>query len=175
MRDYLELGKIVSTHGLRGEFKVDLWCDGLDFAAQFKTLYLGAQHDILTIASWRGTDVQAIVKAEGFDHIDTAKTLVGKTLWFARKDAVLPDGSFFEDDLIGLSAVDAATGKTYGKISHVYRTGANDVYAVQDKTGAEKLFPAIPQIVKSVDLDAGMMTIAPIPGIFDDEDSGHEN
>jgi 16S rRNA processing protein RimM len=175
MRDYLELGKIVSTHGLRGEFKVDLWCDGLDFAARFKTLYLGAQHDALTITSCRGTDVQAIVKTEGFDHIDTAKTLVGKTLWFARKDAVLPDGSFFEDDLIGLSVIDAATGETYGKLSNIYRTGANDVYAVQDKAGAEKLFPAIPQIVKSIDLAAGKMIITPIPGIFDDEDSGNEN
>lgn len=171
MRDYLEIGKIVSTHGLRGEFKVDLWCDGLEFAAQFKTAYLGAQHEALAITSWRGTGVLAIVKAEGFDHIDTAKTLVGKTLWFARKDAVVPDGSFFQEDLIGLTVVDAATGETYGKLSNVYRTGANDVYAVQDKTGAEKLFPAIAQIVKTVDLEAGKMTITPIPGIFDDAES----
>lgn len=168
MRDYLEIGKITSAHGLRGEFKVELWCDGLSFAAQFKTLYLGMQRDALTVESCRGTDVQAIVKAEGFDHIDTAKTLVGKTLWFARKDAVLPDGSFFQDDLIGLSVVDADTGETYGMLSSVYRTGANDVYAVQGKTGAEKLFPAIAQIVKFIDLEAGKMTISPIPGIFDD-------
>ncbi len=174
MRDYLEIGKIVSTHGLRGEFKVDLWCDGLSFAAQFKTVYLGAQHDALAITSWRGTGVLAIVKAEGFDHIDTAKTLVGKTLWFARKDAVLPDGSFYQDDLIGLVIVDADTGVTYGKLSNIYRTGANDVYAVKDKSGAEKLFPAIPQIVKSIDLDTGKMAISPIPGIFDDDDSGNE-
>lgn len=170
MRDYLEIGKIVSTHGLRGEFKVELWCDGLSFAAQFKTLYLGMQRDALIIESCRGTDVQAILKAKGFDHIDTAKTLVGKTLWFARKDAILADDRFFEDDLIGLAVVDAATGESYGKLSNVYRTGANDVYAVRDKTGAEKLFPAIAQIVKSVDLEAGRMSITPIPGIFDDED-----
>ncbi|HOP12260.1 MAG TPA: ribosome maturation factor RimM [Oscillospiraceae bacterium] len=169
MHDYLEIGKIVSSHGLRGEFKVDLWCDGLDFAAQFKTLYLGAQRDPLTIISWRGTNVQAIVKAEGYDHIDTAKTLVGKTLWFARKDAVLPDGSFFEDDLIGLSVVDSITGIEYGKLTNIYRTGANDVYAVQDKNSAEKLLPAIPQVVNNIDLKAGKITITPIPGIFDDE------
>ncbi|HNX15196.1 MAG TPA: ribosome maturation factor RimM [Oscillospiraceae bacterium] len=169
MRDYLELGKIVSTHGLRGEFKVDLWCDGLAFAAQFKTLYLGAQHDILKITSCRGTDVQAIVMAEGYSHVDTAKTLVGKTLWFARKDAVLADGSFFEDDLIGLTVIDVASGETYGKIAQIYRTGANDVYAVQDKSGVEKLFPAIPQIVKNIDIQTETMTISPIPGIFDGE------
>ena len=64
--------------------------------------------------------------------------------------------------------VDADTGETYGMLSSVYRTGANDVYAVQGKTGAEKLFPAIAQIVKSIDLEAGKMTISPIPGIFDD-------
>jgi len=169
MRDYLEIGKIVSTHGLRGEFKVDLWCDGLDFAAQFKTLYLGAQHDVLEITSCRGTDVQAIVKAAGYDNIDTAKTLVGKTLWFARKDAVLPDGSFFEDDLIGLAVIDSVTGRQYGKLSGIYRTGANDVYAVQEQNGSEKLFPAISQVVNSIDLEAEKMTITPIPGIFDDE------
>lgn len=170
MRDYLELGKIVSTHGLRGEFKVDLWCDGLAFAVQFKTLYLGAQHDALAITSWRGTGVLAIVKAEGFDHIDTAKTLVGKTLWFARKDAVLPDGSFFQDDLIGISVVDVTTGETYGKITQIYRTGANDVYGVRGKSDDEKLFPAIPEIVKNIDLQTGIMTISPMPGIFDDDE-----
>ena len=170
MRGYLELGKIVSTHGLRGEFKVELWCDGLDFAAQFPTLYLGAQHDILTITSCRGMNAQAIFKAEGFDHVDTAKTLVGKTLWFARKDAVLPEGSFFEDDLIGLSVVEFTSGETYGKITQVCRTGANDVYAMKDKNGLEKLFPAIPQVVKNIDIQAGTMAISPIPGIFDDGD-----
>ena len=96
MRDYLEIGKITSAHGLRGEFKVELWCDGLSFAAQFKTLYLGMQRDALTVESCRGTDVQAIVKAEGFDHIDTAKTLVGKTLWFAEKTPSYPTAVFFK-------------------------------------------------------------------------------
>ena len=31
MQQYLEAGKVVTTHGVRGEMKLELWCDGVDF------------------------------------------------------------------------------------------------------------------------------------------------
>ena len=168
MNDYLEFGRIASTHGLRGEFKVELWCDGFDFAAQFKTLYFGAENNAINVESCRGNGALAIIKIEGCDNIESAKAMVGKILRFARKDAVLAEGSFFQDDLIGLEVVDASTGETYGKITTIYQTGANDVYAIKDKKGIEKLFPAIPQVVKHINLEDGKMIITPIPGMFDD-------
>jgi len=169
MNDYLEFGRIASTHGLRGEFKVELWCDGLEFAAQFKTLYFGAERSTLNIESCRGNGGLAIIKIGGCDNIESAKAMVGRILWFARKDAVLADGSYFQNDLIGLVVIDAFNGETYGQITQIYQTGANDVYAIKDKNGVEKLFPAIPQVVKTIDLKSGKITITPIPGLFDDE------
>jgi len=169
MSDYLEFGRIASTHGLRGEFKVELWCDGLDFAMQFKTLYWGVERNALNIESCRGNGGLAIIKIEGCDNIESAKSMVGKILWFARKDVVLEEGSYFQNDLIGLEVVDASTDEIYGKIAQIYQTGANDVYAIKNKSGVEKLFPAIHQVVKTIDLKSGKMTITPIPGLFDDE------
>lgn len=66
--------------------------------------------------------------------------------------------------------VDAADGRAYGTLAEVLRTGANDVYAVRDAAGKDTLIPAIAQVVGSVDLDAGVMRITPLKGLFDDAD-----
>ena len=51
MEQYLEIGKVVSTHGLRGELRVDPWCDSPQFLCQFKTLYLKKGETKLSVSS----------------------------------------------------------------------------------------------------------------------------
>ena len=169
MREYLEIGKIVSTHGLHGEFNVDLWCDSVKFAAQFSTMYLGAKFAPVKVLACRQNGFQAIIKSDCSDSLEDAKALVGNLLYFRRSDATLAEGCYFEDDLIGLTVTDSATGYEYGRITEVFRTGANDVYAFTDKNGRQQLFPAIRQVVDSVDISGGVIKITPPKGLFDDE------
>ena len=63
--------------------------------------------------------------------------------------------------------LDADTGKSYGKLSDVMQTGANDVYEIKDETGKAVLIPAIPDVVQETDLDGGVMRIRPLEGLFD--------
>ena len=39
-KQYLDSGKIVGTHGIKGEVRIDPWCDSPEFLCMFKKLYL---------------------------------------------------------------------------------------------------------------------------------------
>ena len=169
---YLEVGKIVSTHGVRGEVRVDPWCDSPDFLRQFKTLYYDKTGTKpVRVLACRPHGNVAILKLAGVDTVDAAAALRNKVLYMARADATIPENSYFIQDLIGCRVVDADdAGKVYGTLSDVSRTGANDVWHVTDENGKEYLLPAIPPVVIDTDIDSGTVLIRPLRGIFDDAD-----
>lgn len=169
MEQYLEIGKVVSTHGLRGELRVDPWCDSPQFLCQFKTLYLKKGETKLSVSS-RPHKTIAIVKAKGIDTIEEAEKLRGRVLYINRSDARLAPGEYFIQDLMGLDVIDIDTSKSYGKITDVLKTGANDVYQVTDEKKKEYLIPVIDDVVKKIDINGGKVLIKPLKGIFDDED-----
>lgn len=169
MEQYLEIGKIVSTHGLRGELRVDPWCDSPQFLCQFKTLYLKKGETKLSVSS-RPHKTIAIVKAKGIDTIEEAEKLRGRILYINRSDARLAPGEYFIQDLMGLDVIDIDTSKSYGKITDVLKTGANDVYQVTDEKKKDYLIPVIDDVVKEIDINGGKVLIKPLKGIFDDED-----
>lgn len=169
MEQYLEIGKVVSTHGLRGELRVDPWCDSPQFLCQFKTLYLKKGETKLSVSS-RPHKTIAIVKAKGIDTIEEAEKLRGRILYINRSDARLAPGEYFIQDLMGLDVIDIDTSKSYGKITDVLKTGANDVYQVTDEKKKDYLIPVIDDVVKEIDINGGKVLIKPLKGIFDDED-----
>lgn len=169
MEQYLEIGRVVSTHGLRGELRVDPWCDSPQFLCQFKTLYLKKGETKLSVSS-RPHKTIAIVKAKGIDTIEEAEKLRGRVLYINRSDARLAPGEYFIQDLMGLDVIDIDTSKSYGKITDVLKTGANDVYQVTDENKKDYLIPVIDDVVKEIDINGGKVLIKPLKGIFDDED-----
>lgn len=169
MEQYLEIGRVVSTHGLRGELRVDPWCDSPQFLCQFKTLYLKKGETKLSVSS-RPHKTIAIVKAKGIDTIEEAEKLRGRVLYINRSDARLAPGEYFIQDLMGLDVIDIDTSKSYGKITDVLKTGANDVYQVTDEKKKDYLIPVIDDVVKEIDINGGKVLIKPLKGIFDDED-----
>ena len=170
-KEFLEIGKIVGTHGVRGELRVEPWCDAPSFLTKRKTLYWDAAGTRpVRVRSARAHKTLVLLSLEGVDTVETADTLRGKILYVARGDIHLPEGRFFIQDLIGLSVFDADSGRRYGTLSDVFATGANDVYEIRDDAGKTYLFPAVADMLVRTDLDAGRMEIRPIRGIFDDED-----
>jgi 16S rRNA processing protein RimM len=170
LKRYLEAGKIVSTQGICGEVRVFPWCDSVDFLTQFKKLYFknGSEHK--NVENIRAHKSLAVVKFSGVDDVKAAAELVGSVVFIDREDVSLPEGSFFEQDIIGLAVIDADTGELYGSLSEVLRTGANDVYAVARPGGGQALIPGVAPFIKKIDPQAGRILIKPIKGMFDDED-----
>lgn len=169
-KKFLEIGKIVTTHGVMGEVKVYPWCDTPDFLAEFSRLYLHKGKDPVLVQRARVQKNMVLMKLEGTDTMEAAQALRGQILYADRADMPLEEGEYFIQDLIGLSVKDADTGEEYGVLSDVSQTGANDVYHIQKPGEAEKLIPAIKEVVIQTDIDGGVMKIRPLKGLFGDAD-----
>lgn len=167
-QNILEIGKIVSSHGLRGEVKIQPWCDDVSVLMGVKHLYLGNKTDERKVLSAKSFKGMAIIKLEGVADIDEANKLRGKIVYADRDEIIKDEDAFFIVDLIGMTVKDADSEKIYGALTDVSETGANDVYHIE-KDGKTFLIPAIPQVIKNIRLDDNIMEITPLEGLFDED------
>ena len=152
---------MVNTHGIHGELRVEPWCDSPEFLQQFKTLYRG--EDALAVERSRPHKHFLLVKLAGIDTVEAAQRLKGTVLHIDRAEAVLPEGRFFVQDLIGLRVADEQ-GNPVGELTDVISLPAHDVYVVQGADG-EHMIPVRPEFVLSVDAEAGCVTVRLIEGM----------
>lgn len=169
LKQYLEIGKIVGTHGVRGELRAECWCDSPRVLAELKRLYFDEGKEKLEVRS-RPHKNMALIKINGIDTVEQGDLLRGKILYASRKDLKLPKGANFIQDIIGLEAEDVDSGEFYGRITDVIKTGANDVYEVTDDGGKTYYVPVIKEVVIETSPKKGKVFLRPMKGIFDDED-----
>lgn len=168
--EFIEIGKIVGTHGIRGELRVNPWCDSPEFFKNFNTLYFDKTgKEPVKIVGVRPHGNIVLLKLDGVETVEQASSLRGKVLFIKRCDIELEEGRYFVQELIGCQVKDAKTDKIYGTISEVSKTGANDVWHIKNQE-REYLIPVIPDVVVSIDVKAGIIEINPLRGLFDDED-----
>jgi 16S rRNA processing protein RimM len=172
IKSFLEIGEIVGTHGVRGEIRVNPWCDSPDFMTKFKTLYFDSNGGCaVQIKSARPHGNIVLLTIQDIDTVEKAQKLRGKVLYMKRSDARLPKGKYFIAELIGCKVFDADDESIcYGTLSDVSPTGANDVWHIADESGKEYLIPAIPDVCVETDVENNRIVIRPLKGIFDDED-----
>lgn len=170
VKRYLQVGKIVSTHGVRGELRVQPWCDSPDYLCRFSTLYFDAAgREGRKVLSCRPHGNITLIVLDGVDSLEAANALRGKILYMDREESGIGENEWFIQDLIGCRVFDEESGKLYGTLSEVSQTGANDVWHIR-QDGREYLLPAIPDVVRRVTPDQEKITITPLKGIFGDED-----
>lgn len=173
MKQFLEVCKAVTTHGIAGELKVELWCDDAAFLAGFPCLYRGANgENPIQVAKVRPHKNMALVTFEGIDDMNAARDLVGTVFYIARADAKLPQGHYFQADLLGCQVVDADSGKVYGLIEAVNRPTIQDIYTIKQPDGSVALFPAVKPFVVKIDIENAKVLIRPIAGMFDTAQDG---
>ena len=168
-KQFLETGKIVTTHGVRGEVKVEPWCDSPQEFLQLRRLYLEKGAKEVTPESIRVQKNMVLLKLKGVDDMDAAVALRGKILYLNREDVSLEEGDYFVQDLLDMRVIDADDGREYGILTEVSQTGANDVYHIRFADGKIRLIPAIRDVVIETDIESGVMRIRPLAGLFDDE------
>ena len=159
--DHLEVGKILNTHGVRGELKVQPWLDAPQLFQQLKTLIVNGQ--TYTIRSVRLQEPNVLVTLEGIGSIDDALSLKGRVATASRADIPLEEGRHFVADLIGLEAKNVETGELFGTITDITEYPAHDVYVVEgEKT---YLIPDVPAFVKEINEEAGYIAFALLEGM----------
>lgn len=164
-KEYLEAGKIVTTHGIKGEVKIMPYTDTPELLCEFERLFIGKDKTELYIERSRVLKNMVIAKIEGIDTVEAAEKYRNKLLYMHRDDLELDENTFFIQDLIGMEVKDADSGFSYGKITDVLQNGANDVYVINGDR--EYLVPAIPDVVISTDIENDLMIIRPLEGLFD--------
>jgi len=186
IQPYLEAGKIVSTHGIKGEVKVLPWADSPDFLTRFKTFYLvgGGVLDApnvsisdtrgpsgtpaptaLAVESSRVQKTVVLIKFKGIDTVEQAQQLRDKVLYIARDDPHIPAGTVFHADLMGLPV--RADGVEIGTIREILSMPASDVWVVKGEH--EYMIPQVKTFVPSLDFSKGYIEVNLIEGMRTDE------
>ncbi len=166
--NFLETGKIVNIHGLKGEVKVMPWSDSPDFICEFDRLFVGKKKQEYEIEYARVHKGMVLIKLKGIDSPEAANGLRNSIVYIDRTEVELEEGVYFIKDIIGLTVKDASDGRVYGKVTDVLQTGANDVYEIKDGEKT-RLVPAVEDVIVSTDIEGGVMTIRPLEGLFDED------
>lgn len=167
MTNLLEIGKIVNTHALRGDVKVQYWCDDPEIFDELEYIY--ANGEKLEITNSRLHKNFVILHLKGIDDINVAENYKNKILTVEREMlGELPEGTYYICDLLGLE-VKKTDGTLLGKINDIIKTGSNDVYVVENGNSKPLLLPVIDDVVKEVNITDGYVTVELMKGLIDDE------
>lgn len=173
--DYYRIGTLVNTHGIRGDVKVMVITDFPEERfKKGKQIILFEKPEAttggvtMTISKAREQKGLYFLTLEGITNINDVEKYKGWTIKVpAEALHALPEGEYYYHQIIGLKVVTTA-GETLGKIKEILAPGANDVWVVQREHGAsDVLLPKIPQVIKTVDLEAGVVTVELMEGLID--------
>ena len=164
---FITAGQIVNTHGIRGEVKLLPQSLEADQLTGCKTFYINEKPYACTAA--RVHKGCLLAKLKGVDDMDAALALKGKTVTVRREEVPLPEGEYFDEELVGLTARDAATGEEIGKVAEVLTYPAHKIYAVRGGKD-EYLVPAVPAFIAGIDVLGGTIDVHMMEGL-----GTHEN
>ena len=160
MKEFLDCGQVVNTHGVHGEVRIVPWADSPDFLCQFSTLYVDG--GALPVTASRVHKGSVIARLQGVDTVEAAMALKGKTVQLRRADAKLPEGAFFLADIIGLDVVDE-NGHKLGTLKAVLSPSVQQVYVVEGQR--EIMIPAVPEFILETNIEAGYIKVRLIEGM----------
>ena len=158
--EFIEAGKLVNSHGVAGEAKLEVWLDSPEFMKRFKRLYIdGREYKLLSSRVHKGF---LLATLEGVTDVNAVMALKGRTVYVRRADAPLRKGAFFLQDILGAQVLDES-GAEIGRLEEIFETPASYIYVVRGER--EHLIPAVPEFVLSTDPDAGIITVRLIEGM----------
>ncbi len=173
---YIECGKIINTHGCRGDVKAEPWTDTPHDLIDLGRVFIGDGENKKEMKILRGSVMQGrflLLSLEGVDTMDAADALRNTVLYAAREDFHLAEGQYFLSDALGLPVYDTRKGREgqlLGTVTDISPNAASDIYTVKTPDGEEVLVPAIPVFVTEV-IPGECVRMAPIDGMFENSDS----
>ena len=173
---FIECGKIINTHGCRGDVKAEPWTDTPRDLIDLGRVFIGDGEIKKEMRILRGSVMQGrflMLTLEGINDMDAADALRNTVLFAAREDFHLAEGQYFLSDALGLPVYDAREGREgtlLGTVTDISPNAASDIYTVTTPDGEEVLVPAIPVFVTQV-IPGECVRMTPIDGMFENSDS----
>ena len=167
--EFVVLGRVSGTHGIRGELKVHSFSDDAETLQRATTVVLrlpGTAGETFAVTKVRSGGKKVLLTLQGFDSINQVEHLVGREVCVTREQLPpLDDGEYYWHDLLGMAVVTTA-GESLGVVKDIFATGSNDVYVVRQGR-REYMIPALDDVVVQIDLAQRVMTISPFDGLLD--------
>jgi 16S rRNA processing protein RimM len=162
---YLSVGFLRRPHGVQGEIVMDLHTDFPERMKNGRKLFVGEEHQPMTLTSVRPHQLGLLVKFENIETPEDAGKFRNQWVYIKAKDAPpLPEGKIYQYELIGFKVVDE-NDNPLGELVEILETGANDVYVVKDDSGKEILLPNIPSVILDLDAGARLMRVHLLEGL----------
>lgn len=162
--EFIEIGQIVNTHGIKGEVKLNPWTDDINDLLDLDVFY-EKDGKPLEVQNSRIHKNVLIIKFRDISTMNDAEKMKGKTLYTEKTP--LPEGRYYIKDLIGLDVIE--NGEKLGVLTDVFNTGANDIYEVKTPDGKRIYLPVIDGVIGDVNLDEKTMEVTIPDGLLDDE------
>lgn len=155
---FVLVGVLQKTHGVKGEIEMRILTDFPKRMRPGRKLYLGEEKSLIILKASRPKMNVLLLSLEGYETPEEVKRLTNKDVFVAvRELPELPKGEYYHHQLLGLQVL--TDGKPFGELLEILETGANDVYVIKDLSGNERLLPVIPSVVKSIDLEKGIIEV----------------
>ncbi|MFA9399174.1 MAG: ribosome maturation factor RimM [Clostridiaceae bacterium] len=164
MKEFLSIGQIINSHGIKGELKVYPLTDDIKRFRKLKIVYInGIERNVV----WVKLQAKLVImKIEGIDTIEDVDNYKDKYIDIDRTNAAkLKKGNYFIADIIGCKVFDS-NDFYFGEIYDVIKTGSNDVYWV--KGIKEVLVPALKDVVMEINIDEKKIIIKPLGDWYED-------
>jgi 16S rRNA processing protein RimM len=165
---WIEIGQIVKPHGLAGRVKVLSYLESDRLLPSLRDAWIGPNRDSAKRYSIENVRREGrthfSLKIEGIEDRNAADALRGLTVSVPyERLETLPEDEYYWEDLIGLAVV-TEDGKPLGRIEGIFPTGSNDVYVCKSG-GKEILLPAIDEVIRSVNIEAGTVVVRLLKGL----------
>lgn len=168
MQEFLEIGQIVNTFGIKGMVKVKPFTDDITRFDRLDKVYVESnkikkQYEIEEVKYHKDL---VLIKFKGIDKVEDAEFLRNCYLKVDRKDEPeLEEGTYYIVDLLGLD-VYSDEGNLLGKLDDIYNYGSSDIYVVKDELGKQLLLPAISDVIKEINLEQKKIVVHILPGLI---------
>jgi len=169
LEKYLRVGKIINTHGIKGELKILPLTDDPKRFDYLKKVFIdkGEIFESLSVSYVKYFKNLVLVKFEEINDLNAAEKYKEQYILVDRENAVkLPEGRFFISDIVGCEVVED-NGNKLGVVTDVLSTGSNDVYVVKNDKGGEILVPALKSVVKDILIEEKRITVSLPKGLID--------
>lgn len=159
----IRIGKIVKTHGLKGEFKIYPYTTEASSFSNYKNIYVDGVNSY-SFEYVRQNNNVLIAKFKGLNSIDDLPSLINKDIFIDYSEKRrMEEGEYLVSELIGLKVYDGEN--LLGEIKDVLLYGANDVFSVIDMDNNERLIPNVKQFVKNIDIENKKVIVNLIKGM----------
>ena len=168
MTNYLEIGQIVNTFGIKGMVKVKPFTDNIERFSNLEKIYIKnksgqTEYKIQEVKYHKN---MVLVKFEGIENPEQADLLRNSYLIVDREtEEPLEAGRYYIVDMIGLE-VYTDEGEKLGILEDIFNTGSNDIYVVKNELGKQILLPSIKDVIKKVDMEEQKITVHLLPGLI---------